>query len=189
METATAAVRDLAARVGRERIIWRYDPLILGDGVLSPQAHRTRFRTLADGLEGATERVVLSLVDWYRKTARALRPHLDGDVIPGVRRCVPEDPEVLALVGTLREIAAEHGIEAVGCCEPRWQELGVLPGGACIDGALLNRLWGVEIPAGPDPGQRPGCSCATARDIGRYDTCSGGCRYCYATLAKRSDSL
>ena len=29
-------------------------------------------------------------------------------------------------------------------------------------------------------GQRPGCGCFESRDIGAYDSCPNGCRYCYA---------
>jgi len=187
-DAAAATLRALAARVGAERVQWRYDPLVLGSGPISATAHRKRFRYLAAALEGSTRRVVISLVDWYRKTTRSMRPHLEGATTPLVRAASPDDPEVVELVSDLREIAAAHGISAAGCCEPEWHERGVLPGGACIDSALLETLWGLPSNSRKDPGQRPACRCAPSRDIGRYGSCDGGCRYCYAALAPRGDS-
>ena len=32
---------------------------------------------------------------------------------------------------------------------------------------------------------RQGCHCVESRDIGAYDTCLNGCKYCYASLMKR----
>ncbi|MDO4808284.1 MAG: DUF1848 family protein, partial [Coriobacteriales bacterium] len=29
-------------------------------------------------------------------------------------------------------------------------------------------------------GQRAGCGCFESRDVGAYDSCPNGCRYCYA---------
>ncbi len=185
-EVAVGALRELSSRVGARRVIWRYDPVILGEGVLSPQAHRARFEALAAALSGSTTRVVISLLDWYRKTSRALAPHRAGRRPPTVRPCDADDPELLDLVRDLCDLAYAQGIEAVGCCEPEWARHGVLPAGACIDAALLDALWGLAPSQPRDRGQRAACRCAPSRDIGRYDTCEGGCRYCYATLARPS---
>lgn len=183
-ESAIAALRDLASRVGPRRVVWRYDPVILGAGVLSADGHRARFRGLADRLAGSTHRVVLSLVDWYRKTTRAMEPHLSGRTPPTVHELDADAPAVVDLISDLRDIAERRGIEAVGCCEPGWRDRALLPPGACIDGALLTELWGLSPPRRRDAGQRAECRCVPSRDIGRYDTCRGGCRYCYATLAQ-----
>ena len=34
-------------------------------------------------------------------------------------------------------------------------------------------------------GTRQGCHCIESRDIGAYDTCINGCRYCYANTDDR----
>ena len=182
-EAAVGALRALADRVGAARVVWRYDPVLLGDERFSPDSHRARFRALARSMAGSTTRVVISLVDWYRKTSAAMSPFLSGGEAPRVLPLEAVDPLILGLIPDLREIAEEHGIEAAGCCEPEWHERGILPRGACIDRALVATLWGLTITDRRDPGQRDSCRCAPSRDIGLYDTCRGGCRYCYATLA------
>ena len=58
----------------------------------------------------------------------------------------------------------------------------------CIDARRLSDLAGRPVVA-ETKGNRPGCRCARAWDVGAYDTCPHGCVYCYAVrrpeLAKR----
>lgn len=173
LERAVAALRALAALVGPERVIWRYDPVLLCPGAGVDAAwHRATFRRLAAALAGATRRCVVSLWDDYARSRRRL-------AAAGLRLAGGEPaPEVLALLAGLGAEGRRRGIEVVTCCEDL--AAAELPAGACIDGGLLARLWGLA-PRGRDPGQRPGCRCAPSVDLGAYDTCTHGCLYCYAT--------
>jgi DNA repair photolyase len=176
---AVAAFRELASRIGPRRVTWRYDPIIYGPG-LDPAAHGQRFAELAQALAGATDTVKLSFMDLYRKTVRRL-----GTLAEGARYVVdPTDsPALPQLVEDLRRVADDHGMRLETCAEDRdFSELGVPPG-ACIDGARLSELCGIEIPALKDRGQRRHCGCAPSRDIGMNDSCLHGCVYCYATAS------
>lgn len=172
--TALAELRALASVVGPERVVWRYDPLLLCPSAgVDATWHRRNFREIASALAGSTGRCVLSLYDDYAKA----RKRLAAAGLP----VLPDEASV-PLAGELRNIAGEHGIELHSCCE-ELETVGIPPG-ACIDGALIDRLWGLGLGSRTDPGQRKGCRCAPSVDLGAYDTCLHGCLYCYATRSE-----
>ena len=75
---------------------------------------------------------------------------------------------------SLLHIAKKHGIMLCACCElPGLYELGV-QSISCVDASLF----GMNSPR--DKNQRAGCNCAVSVDIGAYNSCMNGCRYCYA---------
>jgi hypothetical protein len=165
------ALRTLAGMVGAERIAWRYDPVLLARGVgLDAAFHRENFARLAELLAPLVGRCIVSAFDDYPKTRRRL----------AAAGATPEGrTPTLTLMASLAATAGERGLPLQSCAEPEFP-----PGvsaGACIDAALLQRLWQLGPPAAPDPGQRRHCRCAAAVDIGVYDTCTHGCLYCYAT--------
>ena len=45
---------------------------------------------------------------------------------------------------------------------------------------ILGRANGIEFKELKHKGSRQGCHCIESRDIGAYDTCLNGCKYCYA---------
>lgn len=51
----------------------------------------------------------------------------------------------------------------------------------CIDGERIERITGKHLGFHRDKNQRPACQCAESVDIGVYNSCSLGCRYCYAS--------
>jgi hypothetical protein len=177
VDDLVGAFQHLSERLGPERVIWRYDPILLSN-VTSPAFHRENFAVLARALDGRTRRVVVSVVDLYAKTERRLNA-LRSSGLETVR-----DPFANGEVGdVLRFIAGEaraHGMEPVSCCEPAVGPFGLTPG-ACVDAGLLSRIFSLSLPEKKDPGQRPECRCAVSKDIGATDTCPRGCVYCYAT--------
>lgn len=177
-EEVVAVARSLAARVGPERLVWRYDPVVLGPG-LGPEEHAARFARLAERLEGSTLQVKVSFLDLYRKTRRRLGA-LDhgGDYLSDPSLCTGAGE----LLASMSASAAKYGMVLTTCAEARdWSGWGAAPGG-CVDGDLLRRLFGLRL-AGTDRGQRAHCRCAPSRDIGAPDTCLHGCVYCYATAS------
>jgi hypothetical protein len=183
IERRLESFRRLAEAVGPERVRWRYDPVVLSSA--TPAAyHHDMLAWLAAELAGATRRVTVSLLTFYRKVHLRLQREAAAQ---GVELWDPAEPgrgeELAALAAGLARAAAERGLEIRSCASPAdlapW---GVAPG-ACVDAGLVRRLWGVPAPTGPDPHQRPACGCAPSVDIGAYDTCGHGCLYCYANAA------
>ena len=167
----------LAQRVGPERVIWRYDPILLSR--CTPHAyHEDRFAQLAGALSGATTRVVISFFDAYRKAMQRLGRLVEGSL--DVWLVDDIDERMGILLRAIAQSAARNGFEITSCAEP-WDmtPYGIKPG-ACIDAAYIERVLGVHVRADKDPYQRPACGCARSKDIGIYDTCRHGCQYCYA---------
>ncbi|AEF86060.1 conserved hypothetical protein [Treponema primitia ZAS-2] len=191
-EAVIAAMRELSDRFGPKRIIWRYDPVLLSN-ITDAAFHLRNFKALANSLSGAVSRVIISVYDEYAAAKRRLAaleqggafrvlPHYAGEgpgteLLPKLRgelRCMWR-----TLLARLAETAADAGMTMQSCAEAEdMTNLGIIPG-ACIDGELIRKLWGIEA-AGKDKNQRPHCRCALSADIGSYGPCPAGCVYCYA---------
>jgi hypothetical protein len=168
--------QDLSARVGRQRIIWRYDPIVLSD-LSGTEFHESNFRMVARELKGAAERCVISFVKPYRKARARMEAAAPGGTAP----VDFGSPPVRGLLSAVSAIARENGMEIFSCAtETNFSDFGVSPS-RCIDADLISKLFGTRISPPKDPCQRKECGCAASRDIGMYDTCVFGCSYCYAT--------
>jgi len=170
--------KRLSDALGPERVVWRYDPVILSNRT-DPAFHRSRFQSLCRELAPFTRRVMTSLVTFYAKTGRRLK-RLEPrgyrfDTAP------EESPEADRLLAEMAQAAGEQGIEIQSCAATRdYSGLGIPPG-RCIDGEILERVWGIRRPWFKDPHQRRTCGCAASKDIGMTDSCLHDCPYCYAT--------
>ena len=151
---------ELANRIGKERMIWRYDPIIITERY-DPEYHIGAYTRLCELLAGHTEKCVISFVVAYKSAAKNLREIGHKEL---------NTEEKLRLTGTLSAIAKNHGIALYACCDSGLE----LPLISCVDASLF----GITAPR--DKNQREGCNCAVSVDIGAYNTCMNGCKYCYA---------
>ncbi len=174
-ESLIAVFQELSKRIGRQRVIWRYDPIFLS-GKYSMQFHKQAFAAMSRKLCGFTERVVISFLDLYRKIEQTTREL-------GLR--VPCREEMLELAGELAELASAADMKIQACAEAlNLTDVGI-EAGSCIDRDLIERLTGREMKKGRAAGQREACGCMESIDVGAYDTCLCGCRYCYAARGTR----
>lgn len=171
-DTIIPAFQELAEMVGKERVIWRYDPIVLTDKYTVDE-HVHRFCLLADKLAGHTEKCVISFVDLYKKTQRNMA---------GVNLLPLGVPEMEQLAEAFSGIAREHGLGLETCAEALDLDAYGIKHAHCIDRALLERISGTELDVGKDKNQRLECGCVASIDIGAYNTCSHLCRYCYANF-------
>ncbi len=173
-EASVRTLRHVAERYHPRVAVWRYDTIVLSS--LTPAAwHVENFGRLAAQLKGATDEVVVSFVQMYKKTRTniAVAKKENGFTLQEV-----DDDRKRALLAQLAPIAKENGMQIVLCAQPELQVPGV--GIAhCIDRTRMEGIAGRPIEAVID-GPRKHCECYKSRDIGDYDTCPHGCVYCYA---------
>ncbi len=206
LDERVGTFQELSERLGRHRVIWRFDPILLG-GSLTPERVLDRIEALAERLAPYTDRLVFSFLDMYRKTRRGLEK-----VDPRLRAPTLEEMRTVAAgLARIRDASCAGRLALSTCAEEIDLEAFGIGHGSCVDPRLLARLcpdlagrfdrrrapsaagsraWlpGVAAPsAAPhavrtvrDSGQRRLCGCAPSRDIGSYGTCRHGCRYCYA---------
>ena len=186
--------KRLADHIGKERVIWRFDPLLLTKRI-PIDLLLERIENIGLQLKGYTEKLVLSFIDIssYRKVQRNLAGL-------GVREFSTE--EQIRFAQGLAELNKELGLELATCGElTDLSEYGISHN-KCVDDNLMMRLFhddaelmdfiGAEYDlfngwqikkSKKDKGQRKACGCVISKDIGAYNTCPHLCRYCYANFS------
>jgi len=179
VEAAIATFQELARRVGPARVIWRYDPLIFTT-LTDSDFHLQQYTRIASALHGSTFRSVISIMDEYPKAQQRLQQmSLSGAQL--LRPDISTEGWARGCIEGLVSCAASNGMEIVSCAEAQaLLPLGVRAG-KCIDDEYIQRVFGIQVDATKDPHQRKLCGCVRSKDIGMYDSCLFGCRYCYAT--------
>ncbi len=168
--------KALSDAVGKERVIWRYDPILLNENY-NIGHHIESFSKMAEALRGSTEKVTLSFIDYYRK--------IEKNVAKLNIRCLNHE-EKRVLAKALSETARENGMRIDSCSEDINLEKYGIEHARCIDAELIERLSGKSVPAKKDKNQRIECGCVASVDIGAYNSCLNGCAYCYANYSEAS---
>ena len=177
-----ASLRTLADTYGPAVPVWRYDPILI-TSLTPPDWHRRNFASLAHALQGATDEVVVSFAQVYKKARRNLNEaaHTSGFAWHEHEATPPEAAR--ELVADLAGIAAAHGMRLTICSQPTLHTPGVTQEARCVDAQRLERISGRTLLGRIKlQGNRAECGCYASRDIGEYDTCPHGCVYCYAVL-------
>lgn len=164
--------KELSDKIGPKRVIWRYDPILLTEK-MDTDYHVKYFEEIAKRLEGKTNTCVISFVDLYKKTQSNLKDTQARE---------PSQNEMVELATKMCQIAQEYGMVIQTCAEAIELESVGIKHGKCIDSVLIEDLLGVKLVVGKDPNQRKECGCVQSIDIGEYNTCAHGCKYCYANF-------
>jgi hypothetical protein len=193
--------QELSDRIGKARVIWRFDPLILTDE-LGMGALIEKVGRVGEALHGYTEKLVISFADiaTYAKVERNLRG-------AGVAYKEFERETMHEVARQVHDMAEMWDIQVATCAEELdLDDLGIAHN-RCVDDELMLRLrpddeelraflgypLGQQLALGlpelavehrKDPGQREACGCVVSKDIGRYDTCPHLCVYCYANTSE-----
>lgn len=163
----------LAALVGPSRIAWRYDPVLV-DERYTVDVHREAFERMARRLAPHVGRCIFSFVELYGKVRRNM---------PQLAPVSEEDRD--ALLRSFSRTAQLCGLRLQACVDGVACDCYGIDRSGCISLEELGRANAVEFKRLSHRGSRPGCACFESRDIGAYDSCPNGCRYCYANSSAR----
>ncbi|SCA56477.1 conserved hypothetical protein [Candidatus Terasakiella magnetica] len=176
LDQAIETFQALSERIGPERVIWRYDPILLSN-LVQPQDHMKVFGTIAGKLKGHSQRAVISMADFYTKTERNL-DKIEGLNYDNLRL---HNNLLEEFINQFKNEADRNGLTLYSCAEESDLECFGISAGQCIDEGLISRFTELKVRFKKDSGQRKNCGCVKSVDIGAYNSCLHGCEYCYAT--------
>lgn len=168
--------QKLSSRIGKERVVWRYDPILFNEKY-TMEYHVKYFRLLADKLSDYTEKCTVSFLDFYKNTQRNIAPL---GIIP------PSPGQVDEIMGLFSAIAKERGIYIDTCAEEVELDKFGIGHARCIDKERFERIGNYRLDVEKDKNQRAICGCMASIDIGTYNTCKNGCLYCYANYSQKT---
>ena len=158
----------LSENLGANAVAWRYDPIFITEKY-DLDFHIDRFGDMASQLHEYTSDCTISFIDLYQKVLRNF---------PQGREVTTE--ERLVIGKNFAEIADEYGIQMKTCVEGTLLDQFGFDSSGCMTQQVLEKAIGnnLKVPKGKYKNRE--CNCLMGRDIGLYNTCMHGCKYCYA---------
>lgn len=172
VEDSVETFIELSEIVGKDSVAWRFDPMLLTDKY-NVSRHLETFEKIASRISNYAGFVVFSFVDMYSKLNRNM-----PEIIPFKRNDIHE------LLSGMSSISKKYGLSIQSCLiNNDYTSLGINNSG-CVTTDILERANNIKFKKINHNGNRPGCKCIKWHDIGAYDTCPNGCKYCYANKNK-----
>lgn len=158
----------LSKIVGKQRIAWRYDPILLTKKY-TKQVHYNTFDYMSKRLSPHIDRCIFSFVDMYKK----LETNMPEIIILN-------NNDKIEIAKNIGSIAKKHNMIIQTCATIEdFKQFGILQSG-CMTSKILGNANNITFKKVRHSGNRQGCKCIENRNIGDYDTCPNGCKYCYA---------
>lgn len=159
---------QLSKLVGKEKIAWRYDPILLTEKY-TLQTHKDTFNYIASKVAPYIDRCIFSFVEMYKKLATNM-----PEIIPLTEQ------DKLCIAEYLGKTAQKYNIHIQTCgTDGDYTQFGIHKSG-CATLEILGKANNCQFKEIKHNGQRKGCHCIESRDIGAYESCPNGCKYCYA---------
>lgn len=181
LKKAIESFERLSESISPQFIFWRYDPILFSEKTPA-EYHLEKFGFLARKLKGYTHRSYFSFATFYKKTKRSLK---EVEKLEGISFKYPSSAAQKDFSLKLRKIAEENKMSLYSCCDDKLVGSGIYKA-HCVDLEVIKRLrpdlkFDLSLKA-----TRKDCGCYEAVDIGAYDTCIHGCRYCYANIDRKN---
>lgn len=162
--------KELSTYLGVNKISWRYDPIFITEKY-SLDYHIDKFEEMASQLGEFTNDCTISFIDLYKKVLRNF---------PEAREVTID--ERLIIGENFSKIAKEYGIKMKTCVEGTLLDQFGFDSSGCMTKKVIENAIGKNLRIPKGKYQIRECECIFGRDIGAYNTCMHGCRYCYATV-------
>jgi len=140
-------IKKLSSLIGKEKVIWRFDPLIITPGI-GPRELLTRIWDVGNKLKGYTDKLVFSFVDVkaYRKVQNNLVKETMLFTKEDVENAEANHAQRIEIVEGLKKIHDawyDEGwnIEMATCAEDIDLEAYGIEHNRCIDGELMKRIF------------------------------------------------
>ncbi len=194
--------RKLSLMIGKEKVIWRFDPLVLTD-TMDVNRLLDKVKVVGDSIYEFTEKLVISFIDIkkYKTVDNRLSKHHI--------RCKEFTPELMEEIAKgISKLNERWGLDVSTCAEPVELSQYGIHHNKCVDDILIRRIFHddndlinfLDYHSGTmkisekvnnishplkDKGQRKTCGCIVSKDIGQYNTCGHLCLYCYANYSDK----
>ena len=147
VEERVETFRNLSNLIGKERVIWRFDPLIITPEI-TPRNLLSRIWKIGNMLKGNTDKLVFSFVDVlsYRKVQNNLVRDTNcftKDNVETAEMTAGQKLETVEGLVRLREIWKEQGwnLSLATCAEDIDLDQYGIEHNRCIDGELMKRIF------------------------------------------------
>ena len=137
----------LSDNIGKEKVIWRFDPLILSEK-LTPRQLLTKIYHIGNQIKGYTEKLVFSFVDVkiYRKVQNNLINETPFFTRGNIENAEPGGDKIMEIVeglAKLRDHWRKEGwnLTLATCAETINLESFGIEHNRCIDGELMERIF------------------------------------------------
>ena len=147
VEQRVQTFRELSERIGKERVIWRFDPLIVTPQ-LSVRDLLKKVWNLGNQLRGLTDKLVFSFIDinGYRKVQSNLvkeTAHFSKETIEQAEFTQAQMNEIADGLAKCRNRWHDEGwdLQLATCGEQIDLDKYGIEHNRCIDGELMKRLW------------------------------------------------
>jgi len=165
--------KKLSNLIGSQRIVWRYDPVLL-TSKYTIAYHIDEFMRFAHELKGYAEKVTFSYIDFYKKIITKIK-------LNGISEITTEEKDIIAK--NFSKIASENNFIIDTCAEDIDLSQYNIHNARCIDDNLIAKITGSNLIVQKDKSQRLECGCVGCIDIGEYNSCLNSCIYCYANCS------
>lgn len=161
-------LKRLSDIVGSNKILWRYDPILLTENY-TVEKHLETFEYMAEIISPLVYRCIFSFVDMYKKVEENI-----AEIIP-----ITDEDKVKLLKG-IGEISERYNLHTQSCATNESYEKYGIHAAGCTTREILEQAHGVVYKNVKASGIRKNCHCIPSRDIGAYNSCLSECKYCYA---------